>query len=68
MIAVGVGWARFARHIVPAWVFLAAPFYFAWKVPLYALLLLKGRQRTWERTQRPGEERDGLPPQVPGPG
>jgi cellulose synthase/poly-beta-1,6-N-acetylglucosamine synthase-like glycosyltransferase len=54
-LAVGVAWSRFARSVVPASTLLLVPFYVAWKVPLYGLLLLKGKQRTWERTARPGE-------------
>lgn len=54
-LAVGVAWSRFARAVVPASVLLLVPFYVAWKLPLYGLLLLRGKQRTWERTARPGE-------------
>jgi len=54
-LAVGVAWSRFARSVVPASTLLLVPFYVAWKLPLYGLLLLKGKQRTWERTARPGE-------------
>jgi hypothetical protein len=62
-LAVAVAWWRFARDVVPFRTLLAAPLYLAWKVPLYALLLVKGRQRTWERTQRRGED----PTSAPGP-
>jgi len=62
-VAVAVAWWRFARDVVPFRTLLAAPLYLAWKVPLYALLLVKGRQRTWERTQRRGED----PTNPPGP-
>jgi hypothetical protein len=64
-LAVGVAWARFAREVVPASALLLVPFYVAWKLPLYGLLMLKGKQRTWERTARPGEGSEGAPP---GPG
>jgi cellulose synthase/poly-beta-1,6-N-acetylglucosamine synthase-like glycosyltransferase len=55
-VAVGIAWWRFARAIVPLRAFLAIPFYVLWKLPLYALMLVKGRHRTWERTARPGED------------
>jgi hypothetical protein len=55
-VAVAVAWWRFARALVPLRTFLALPLYLLWKLPLYALLLVKGRQRTWERTARPGED------------
>jgi cellulose synthase/poly-beta-1,6-N-acetylglucosamine synthase-like glycosyltransferase len=58
-LAVGVAWSRFARARVPGWTLLIAPAYLAWKLPLYVVLLLKGKQRTWERTARPGEEDRG---------
>jgi cellulose synthase/poly-beta-1,6-N-acetylglucosamine synthase-like glycosyltransferase len=54
-LGVAVAWSRFGRAVVPASVLLLVPFYVVWKVPLYGLLLLKGKQRTWERTARPGE-------------
>ncbi|HEX3698274.1 MAG TPA: glycosyltransferase family 2 protein [Polyangia bacterium] len=63
--AVGVAWWRFARGTVPARLFLVVPLYLLWKMPLYALLLLKGKQQKWERTARPDE--DGIGPAPPTP-
>jgi cellulose synthase/poly-beta-1,6-N-acetylglucosamine synthase-like glycosyltransferase len=62
-VAVGVAWWRFARAVIPLRVFLAIPLYLVWKLPLYALMIVKGRHRTWERTARPGEE--APPPEPP---
>lgn len=67
-VAVGVAWWRFARAIVPARTFLAIPFYVLWKLPLYALMLVKGRHKTWERTARPGEPGEATPDPRPSPG
>jgi hypothetical protein len=63
LLAVSVAWARFARAHIPGWVLLVAPLYLAWKLPLYVVLILKGKQRTWERTARPGEKEDSAPRQ-----
>ncbi|HSU69383.1 MAG TPA: glycosyltransferase family 2 protein [Tepidisphaeraceae bacterium] len=44
-------WAGFARRIVPFSTILAAPFYIAWKVPMYVAFLVRP-QRQWVRTPR----------------
>jgi cellulose synthase/poly-beta-1,6-N-acetylglucosamine synthase-like glycosyltransferase len=51
-LAVGVAWARFGRATVPLRFLLFIPFYVAWKIPLYLLLAVRGRQKTWVRTAR----------------
>ena len=51
-LAVGVAWARFGRASVPLRFLLFIPFYVAWKIPLYLLLAVRGRQKTWVRTAR----------------
>jgi hypothetical protein len=53
-LAVGVAWARFGRSTVPLRFLLFIPFYVAWKIPLYLLLAVRGRQKTWVRTARGG--------------
>ncbi|HEY2900305.1 MAG TPA: glycosyltransferase family 2 protein, partial [Polyangia bacterium] len=50
--AVGGAWLRFGRRALPARGLLFVPFYLLWKIPLYAALLVRRRQRTWERTAR----------------
>ncbi len=55
VLAVAVAWAKYGRQTVPLRYLLAIPFYVAWKIPLYARLIFKGKQRTWERTARKGE-------------
>lgn len=48
-------WARFARQTVPIRHLLAIPLYLAWKLPLYAAFLVRGKHGSWERTKRKGE-------------
>lgn len=56
LVLVGAGtivaWARHGRDRVSLGALLLTPLYVAWKVPLYASLVLRGRQRTWVRTER----------------
>jgi len=54
-LAVGRAWWSFARDTVPLSALLSAPFYVAWKIPLYVGLLLRGKHGAWERTARKGE-------------
>ncbi len=56
-LAVGRAWWSFARDTVPLSALLSAPFYVAWKIPLYVGLLLRGKHGAWERTARKGEGR-----------
>jgi cellulose synthase/poly-beta-1,6-N-acetylglucosamine synthase-like glycosyltransferase len=69
--AVVAAWTVFGRRTLPFRHLLFVPFYLVWKVPLYLALLLKGRQRSWERTARKSETAPaGLsppPPEVPPP-
>ena len=65
-LAVGVAWSRFARAVVPGWLLLIVPLYLLWKLPLYVHLVLRGKQRSWERTPRPGESSERLPPPASG--
>jgi cellulose synthase/poly-beta-1,6-N-acetylglucosamine synthase-like glycosyltransferase len=50
--AVGLAWWRFGRATLPLRYLLFVPLYLMWKLPLYVGLLVRGRQRTWERTAR----------------
>jgi hypothetical protein len=54
--SVVVSWARFGRDAVPLKHLLAAPFYVAWKVPLYAAVLFRRAETRWVRTRRNAEE------------
>ncbi len=54
-IAVVRAWWSFARDTVPVTALLSAPFYIAWKIPLYVGLLVRGKHASWERTARKGE-------------
>ena len=57
-LATGLAWLFFGRDTLPIGTALRIPFYVLWKAGLYASLLVKGKQKTWERTERkPG--RDG---------
>jgi hypothetical protein len=47
-----VAWSKFGRTLVPARYLLLAPFYIAWKIPLYVSFLLRGPHRSWDRTER----------------
>jgi cellulose synthase/poly-beta-1,6-N-acetylglucosamine synthase-like glycosyltransferase len=55
MATIGAGWTVHCRQQVPLWAVLAAPFYIAFKMPIYLAFVVK-RQQQWIRT-----ERDGLP-------
>ncbi|MEZ0267143.1 MAG: WecB/TagA/CpsF family glycosyltransferase [Phycisphaerae bacterium] len=44
-------WAKFGRHQLPLTSLLAAPFYVAWKIPLYFAFIVKP-QKEWVRTDR----------------
>jgi cellulose synthase/poly-beta-1,6-N-acetylglucosamine synthase-like glycosyltransferase len=49
-------WARFARHLIGPAELMTIPFYLLWKVPVYLSFVTRGRQKTWERTERsPGD-------------
>ena len=50
-LAVGLAWARFARHIVSLGELFGAPLYVLGKLPLYARFFKRGK-REWVRTKR----------------
>jgi hypothetical protein len=51
-LAVLIGWVCLGRATIPGRYLLAVPFYVLWKLPLYAALLIGGRERHWKRTER----------------
>jgi cellulose synthase/poly-beta-1,6-N-acetylglucosamine synthase-like glycosyltransferase len=53
---VGTGWLVFGRRVAPLRYLAFVPFYVMWKVPMYLSLLVRGKQKTWERTPRRAEE------------
>ncbi len=55
-LSVLLAWARYGRAAVPMRHLLAAPFYVAWKIPLYAALLVRRAETRWVRTRRNAEE------------
>jgi cellulose synthase/poly-beta-1,6-N-acetylglucosamine synthase-like glycosyltransferase len=58
--AVVAAWLRFARGTLPVRYLLFIPIYVAWKIPLYVVLAVRGRQKTWVRTARRGDPPPGL--------
>jgi cellulose synthase/poly-beta-1,6-N-acetylglucosamine synthase-like glycosyltransferase len=54
-LAVALAWLGFGRQTLAAGTALMIPLYVLRKVGLYAGLVLKGKQKTWERTERPGD-------------
>jgi cellulose synthase/poly-beta-1,6-N-acetylglucosamine synthase-like glycosyltransferase len=50
--AVMISWVAFGRETLAFRHLMLVPFYLVWKVPLYVGLLLKGKQKSWERTAR----------------
>jgi Glycosyltransferase like family 2 len=59
--AVVVSWLKFGRRTIPLRYALFIPFYVLWKIPLYFSLLVRGKQKTWERTPRSVQpEGDGI--------
>jgi len=61
-LAVIAAWAAYGRRTLPFRYLLFAPVYLAWKIPLYVALLIKGRQKSWERTARGAAARDEAVP------
>jgi cellulose synthase/poly-beta-1,6-N-acetylglucosamine synthase-like glycosyltransferase len=55
ILSVVASWWRFGRATLPLRALLAIPVYVLWKIPLYLGLLVRGRHKSWDRTQRKGE-------------
>jgi hypothetical protein len=55
-LAVLAAWAKFGRRMLPLGTLLTAPFYVAWKLPIYAKMLF-AREKSWVRTERDGLKR-----------
>jgi len=47
-----LAWSRFARDTVPFHILIMTPAYVAWKIPMYVALAVKGKQKSWVRTER----------------
>jgi cellulose synthase/poly-beta-1,6-N-acetylglucosamine synthase-like glycosyltransferase len=50
-IAILLAWGKFARQTIPASALIAIPCYLFWKLPLYAIFLIKPQSR-WLKTER----------------
>jgi cellulose synthase/poly-beta-1,6-N-acetylglucosamine synthase-like glycosyltransferase len=55
-LAVFAAWVRFGRRMLPLKTLLTAPVYIAWKLPIYAKMLV-AREKAWVRTDRDGMTR-----------
>ena len=51
--AVFLAWAKYGRRMLPLASLLMAPLYVAWKLPIYAKMLV-AREKAWVRTDRDG--------------
>jgi len=54
VLAIALGWWRFARHLLSARELLTTPLYALWKLPVYLAYALKKRSG-WVRTRRDSE-------------
>lgn len=54
--AVFLGWVKYGRRMLPLTTLLIAPVYVAWKLPMYAKMLV-AREKAWVRTDREGSDR-----------
>ena len=52
LLATVLAWLVYGRQTLSLGTTLQIPFYVLWKAGLYATLLLTGKQKTWERTER----------------
>jgi cellulose synthase/poly-beta-1,6-N-acetylglucosamine synthase-like glycosyltransferase len=53
--AVLTAWIVFGRATLPLRYVAVIPLYVLWKIPLYLSFFVRGKHKTWERTQRKGE-------------
>jgi cellulose synthase/poly-beta-1,6-N-acetylglucosamine synthase-like glycosyltransferase len=71
-LSVALAWFRFGRAIVPLSAILRFPLYVFWKIGIYVSLVVKGKQKTWNRTERDMPVVDDIPgptpktPEIPG--
>ena len=56
LLAIGTGvmagWLAYGRELVRARDLMAIPLYVLWKLPLYFSFFTRGKQQSWERTER----------------
>ena len=52
LVATSLAWWFFGREVLSVGAALRIPFYVLWKTGLYVSLLVRGKQKTWERTER----------------
>jgi cellulose synthase/poly-beta-1,6-N-acetylglucosamine synthase-like glycosyltransferase len=57
-VAVLGAWIKFGRATLPLRYVVVIPLYVLWKIPLYLAFFLRGKHKTWERTERKGEATD----------
>jgi exopolysaccharide biosynthesis WecB/TagA/CpsF family protein len=55
LVCIAAAWMKFGRKHLPFMSLLAAPFYIAWKIPLYFAFIFKP-QKEWVRTDRAGAD------------
>ena len=53
--AVFLAWVKYGRRMLPLSTLLLAPVYIAWKLPIYAKMVV-AREKTWVRTDRGGSQ------------
>jgi cellulose synthase/poly-beta-1,6-N-acetylglucosamine synthase-like glycosyltransferase len=60
-LVVAAAWIGFGRKTIRLRQLVFIPLYLIGKVPLYVALILRGRQKKWERTTRKGESSERSP-------
>ena len=50
-----IAWFAYGRELIRARDLLAVPLYVLWKIPLYVMFFVRGKQRGWQRTERSAE-------------
>lgn len=60
-LATAIAWAVFGRQTLSLGTALRIPFYVVWKAGLYARLLVGGKPKAWERTERDPSAPSGPP-------
>jgi cellulose synthase/poly-beta-1,6-N-acetylglucosamine synthase-like glycosyltransferase len=65
-ISVLGAWIKFGGAEFPLRYIFMVPLYVLWKIPLYLAFIVRGKHKSWDRTQRKGEARrpDERPPVI----